>query len=219
MKSLKMHMELYCMRVLSLWDIWQTIRDFKSIAHTTLEINPMMRNKVHVVHLWEVKRLLLQKVLHTVSTPTSYEDDQAPWDFIHLHFTQLSRYQCYPVSCIESFVSSKQDLEIQWAGYSKSSPSLVKFGTNAYPLKSLSGVLDSVSNATVKSQWPRQRIQVVEELCNEKGRQTVLLKHLCLTQCGNVNPSQTLDVSVYLYSPVRGCLPPPSTHSCTGHCW
>lgn len=47
-------------------------------------------------------------------------------------------------------------------------PSLVKFGTNAYPLKSLSGVLDCVSNATVKSQWPRQSIQVVEELCNDK---------------------------------------------------
>lgn len=41
---------------------------------------------------------------------------------------------------------------------------LVKFGTNAYPLKSLPGVLDSMSDATVKSQWPRQSIQVVEEL-------------------------------------------------------
>lgn len=49
-------------------------------------------------------------------------------------------------------------------------PSLVKFGTNAYPLKSLSGVLDCVSNATVKSQWPRQSIQVVEELCNDKDK-------------------------------------------------
>lgn len=41
---------------------------------------------------------------------------------------------------------------------------LVKFGTDANPLKSLSGVLDGVSNATVQSQWPRQCIQVVEEL-------------------------------------------------------
>lgn len=34
-------------------------------------------------------------------------------------------------------------------------PFSVEFGTNAYPLKSLSGVLDGVSDATVKSQRPR----------------------------------------------------------------
>lgn len=43
----------------------------------------------------------------------------------------------------------------------------VKFGTDANPLESLSGVLNDVRYATVKSQRSRQSVQVVEKLWNE----------------------------------------------------
>lgn len=46
----------------------------------------------------------------------------------------------------------------------------VKFGTDANPLESLSGVLDYVRYATVKGQRSRQSVQVVEKLYNEKAQ-------------------------------------------------
>lgn len=53
---------------LSPWEIWQkqSIARARAHTHTAPQINPTMRAKLHVVHLWEVKRRLLQKALHTV---------------------------------------------------------------------------------------------------------------------------------------------------------
>ena len=73
---------------------------------------------------------------------------------IQLHFTQRSRRQCCPVSCtaeIHRVVSSA--VNEAWRSSEqvkvKSLLFLVKFGTDANPLKSLSGELDRVSNAAV----------------------------------------------------------------------
>lgn len=63
---------------------------------------------------------------------------------------------------------------------------LVEFGTNADPLKSLSGVPNHMGNATVKSQWAKQCIQVVEELCNDKRRHVDETdEHFLETQTGH----------------------------------
>lgn len=80
------------------------------------------------------------------------------------HFTQHSSHLCCLVSCIVFFSHLTVNENWRSSEQVKGNPSLVEFGTNAYPLKSLSGVLDCVSDATVKSQWPRQSIQVIEEL-------------------------------------------------------
>jgi len=87
-----------------------------------------------------------------------------------------------------------------------------------------------VSDAAVKSQWPRQSIQVVEELCNEEEKNedgdlkiSTMMgvhKHPFFTRVAYVRVHLcTPEELLYLYSPLRGCLPPPNTRSCTGHCW
>lgn len=85
---------------------------------------------------------------------------------------------------------------------SKSFLRLVKFGTNAYPLQSLSGVLDCMSNATVKSQWSRQSIQVVEEFCKREQQNFKVLNPQKTKSCYILQVTFILLCKVVCYLPV-----------------